>query len=192
MTVQYYISTWLFALFILLVAGRTIAMRHKGIRAFVFGATDKSDFLLIPCIMLIVYTIIARTFGLPMWEPLVMPFWNTHIFGWVGIALCTVAVGGIAASLISFGNSFRIGIDEKEPDKLITTGMFAFSRNPIYVCFILFFFGMFLIHRNIVITSWLIFFTLIIHRQILREERFLSSHYGTDYDDYCRKVRRYL
>ena len=91
-----------------------------------------------------------------------------------------------------FGNSFRVGIDEQKPDKLITTGMFAYSRNPIYVYFDMYFIGQFLIHRNIIIVAASAGFALAIHRQILREERFLSSHYGSEYDEYRSKTRRYL
>ena len=110
----------------------------------------------------------------------------------VGIALCAAAVIGITASLISFGNSFRVGIDVQNADKLVTTGMFAYTRNPIYVCFDAFFIGQFLIHRNIIIAVAAIGFALVIHRQVLREERFLMSHYGVEYEEYCKKVKRYL
>ena len=70
--------------------------------------------------------------------------------------------------------------------------MFAISRNPIYVCFLLFFAGFFLIHCNIVIAAAIVLFSLAIHRQILREEKFLASHYGEEYGEYRKKVRRYL
>ena len=36
-------------------------------------------------------------------------------------------------ALLSFGNSWRIGIDTRTPGQLVTTGIFAFSRNPIFV-----------------------------------------------------------
>lgn len=189
---QYYISVIMFATFIALVAGRAAMLRRKGIKAIVFGVTDKSDFLLVPFVLAIVYTVCSDAFGLPMWRPLVTPFWETRIPGFVGLTLCSIAVIGIAASLVSFGNSFRVGIDEQKPDKLVTTGIFAISRNPIYVCFNTFFCGQFLIHRNIIITVAVVGFAAAIHRQVLREERFLSSHYGVEYTEYCRKVRRYL
>ena len=123
---------------------------------------------------------------------IIMPFWETKIPGAIGIALCAIAVIGIAATLVSFGNSFRVGIDEQKPDKLVTTGMFAFSRNPIYVCFDTFFIGQFLIHRNIIIAVAIVGFALAIHRQVLREEKFLSSHYGAEYEEYRKKARQYL
>ncbi len=30
------------------------------------------------------------------------------------------------------------------------------------------------------------------HRQVLREEDYLKQHYGQEYAEYCRRVRRYL
>ncbi|MDR0434849.1 MAG: isoprenylcysteine carboxylmethyltransferase family protein [Gracilibacteraceae bacterium] len=189
---QYYASVVLFAVFILLVAGRAASLRRKGIKAIVFGATDKSDFLLVPFVLMIIYAVCANAFGLPLWQPLKTPFWATQAPGAAGLALCLIALIGMAASLLSFGDSFRVGIDEQKPDKLVTAGMFAFSRNPIYVCFNMFFAGQFLIHRNIIIAAGAACFALTIHRQILREENFLRSHYGADYEAYCQKVRRYL
>lgn len=189
---QYYSSVVLFAAFVALVAGRAIMLKRKGIRAIVFGATDKSDFLLVPFVLAILYTICSGAFGWPIWGPLVAPFWETRIPGAAGVALCAVAVVAMAASLVSFGNSFRVGIDEQKPDKLVTGGMFAISRNPIYVCFDAFFCGQFLIHRNIIIAAAVLGFALIVHRQILREEGFLAQQYGGEYEEYRQKVRRYL
>jgi len=186
------LSTYLFALFVIMALIRAAVMRQRGIRAVVFGETDKSDFLLVPVVLAIAYTALANTFGLPMWGALIRPFWSSAMPGWLGSILCFFSVIGIALTLISFGDSFRVGIDEKKPDKLITGGTFAISRNPIYVCTLMFFTGLFLIHRNIVIAIALVLFALAIHRQIIREEKFLAPHYGAAYEEYCKKVRRYL
>ena len=192
MTVQNILSVCLFALFVIMVQVRAAMLRKRGVRVIVFGQTDKSDFLLVPMVLAIAYTALANTFGLPLWDVLLRPFWNSTMMGWAGLALCVLAVIGFGVTLVSFGDSFRVGIDENKPDKLITSGMFRFSRNPIYVCFLMFFTGMFVIHRNIVIAVAVVLFALAIHRQVLREEKFLVSHYGDDYEAYRRKVRRYL
>jgi protein-S-isoprenylcysteine O-methyltransferase Ste14 len=43
-----------------------------------------------------------------------------------------------------------------------------------------------------IITVAAVGFALAIHRQIMREEKFLASHYGAEYDEYRKKARRYL
>jgi len=192
MNTQNISSVCLFALFVIIVLIRAAVLRRRGIRVIVFGQTDKSDFILVPIMLAIAYTALAGTFGLPIWEILIRPFWSSLIPGWFGLALCIIANAGFIVTLAGFGDSFRVGIDENKPDRLITSGMFALSRNPIYVCFFMFIAGLFMIHRNIVIAVGAVLFTLAIHRQILREEKFLSSHYGGEYEDYRKKVRRYL
>ena len=176
----------------ILLGGRALTLHKRGIRAIVFGETDKSDFFFIPIFLIFVYTVLACAFDLPMPAPLVKPFWTSMAGEWVGFTLCMIALVGFFATLKSFGDSFRVGIDEKHPDKLVTSGMFALSRNPIYVSFLLFFSGMFLLYPNIPLICALVFFALAVHRQILREEAFLKVHYGKAYEDYCRRVRRYL
>ena len=192
MNVQNILSIALLALFVLMVRIRSWKLKKRGIRTIVFGRTDKSDFLLIPCVLAIVYSALAKPTGLPMWIALVRPFWDSTVPGWAGIGICLISNIGFALTLADFGDSFRVGIDEDKPGELITGGMFAISRNPIYVCFLLFFTGMFVVHRNIVMVVAVLVFSLAIHRQVLREEKFLKQQYGEQYKEYCKKVRRYL
>jgi protein-S-isoprenylcysteine O-methyltransferase Ste14 len=179
-------------LFFLLVSGRAAMLRKRGIRAIVFGETDRSDFLLVPVFLALAYAIFAPAFGLPVPAWLVRSFWDKSWTGWLGLVLAAFALAAAALSLRSFGDSFRVGIDEEKPDKLVTTGMFAVSRNPIYVCFLVFFLGQFLANPCLALAIVVPLLALAIHRQILREEAFLRRHYGQDYLAYCKRVRRYL
>jgi protein-S-isoprenylcysteine O-methyltransferase Ste14 len=95
-------------------------------------------------------------------------------------------------SLVSFGNSFRVGIDAEQPGRLVTTGIFAVSRNPIYVGFFLFLLGQFLVFPSWTTLTSLAFATVLFHRQVLREEAFMRQRYGREYDEYCGRVRRYV
>jgi protein-S-isoprenylcysteine O-methyltransferase Ste14 len=95
-------------------------------------------------------------------------------------------------SLVSFGSSFRVGIDQDHPDKLVTTGIFAFSRNPIYVAFGFILLGQFLMFSNWILLVYIFAAIWLIHRQVSREETFLRAHYGEQYSEYCSQVRRYL
>jgi protein-S-isoprenylcysteine O-methyltransferase Ste14 len=189
MRFQAFFSIFAFAGFVLLILTRAAMMRRRGIRAIVFGVSDKSDFLLVPIVLLVAYSTLANTFGgLPIARRMVQPFWASIVPGWFGVLLCTLAIVGLVLALRSFGDSFRVGIDEEKPGGLVTTGLFAISRNPIYVCFL----GLFLIHRNAILAIAVVLFWLAIHRQIRREEAFLASHYGAEYESYRRQVRRYL
>ena len=191
-TTQGILSVCSFALFVAMIVTRVQIMKRRGVLAFVLGQNNKSDYLLVLIILFLAYSSAASALGLPIPAIILRPFWESTIPGWFGIFMCFTANIGFALSLISFGDSLRIGIDTKKPDKLVTDGVYRFSRNPIYLCFLVFFTGLFLVHRNIVIATAVGLFTLTIHTQILREEKFLANQYGEEYTEYRKKVRRYL
>jgi protein-S-isoprenylcysteine O-methyltransferase Ste14 len=85
-----------------------------------------------------------------------------------------------------------VGIDPDTADKLVTSGIFAVSRNPIYVAFALVLIGQFLIFPNWILLVYFGAAVWLFNRQILREEEYLKKHYGAEYAEYCKKVRRYL
>jgi len=109
-----------------------------------------------------------------------------------GVALMTAGGAVFILSLVSFGASWRIGIDAKTPCGLVTTGMFALSRNPIFVFLDLYAFGTFLINGTLGFLLFALVLAAGIHYQILQEERFLRRTYGTTYHDYCRRTARYF
>ena len=192
MAVQGWIVAGCFVALIGLVLTRVAMLRRRGIEAFLFGATHKSDAVLVPCVLAVLYCVTAPGFGWPMWRPLVAPFWTTPVPGWVGVGCCALALAGLAWALISFGDSFRVGIDDQKPADLVTTGAFSHSRNPIYVSMALFLIGLFLVQHNVVTVLVPIAFTGIVQRQVLREERFLAEHYGDAFERYRKTVRRYV
>ena len=104
-------------------------MRKTGIKAMKFAETDKKDFLIPPFALFYFYIVFASAFNLP--APGKLLFKN-EIIGWVGIILCVLGLILFLLGLISFGKSFRVGIDEDRHGTLVTTGVFAFSRNPLH------------------------------------------------------------
>ena len=187
---QGYLAALSLVLLAALVAFRVWWLKRSGIRAMNFGRIDKSDFLLPPFALFYFYTICAAAFDLPAVSA--QRFWRSDAVAWLGVLLCGLGVGCLLGSLISFGRSFRVGIDNEHPDKLVTTGVFAYSRNPIYVGFIALLLGQFLVFPNWILLVYLLAGTWLINRQVLREEAFLGQHYGAQYAEYCRRVRRYV
>lgn len=110
----------------------------------------------------------------------------------LGILISVMGIILLILSMVTLGDNWRAGIDYNQKTKLITTGIYMFSRNPAFLGFDLFFIGMSLLFSNIfniVISCILI---LVINQQILEEEKFLTVTFGKEYSDYQKKTRRYL
>ena len=187
---QKYFGALTILLLLGLVLARVSMLKKRGIKAMHFGGTDKSDFLIPPFALFYFYTVFANAFG--FWTPGGTAFFQSGIAGWVGVFSCLAGLILMYWSLVSFGNSFRVGIDQNLPDKLVTTGVFEVTRNPIYLAFALVLLGEFLIFPNWVSLIFLFVGIILFHRQVLREERFLRGYYGQFYEDYCGRVKRYL
>ena len=89
-------------------------------------------------------------------------------------------------------NSWRIGIDTDTKTELITSGLFAFSRNPIFFGMILSLVGLFLTTPNALTVLFLTLGYVLIQIQIRLEEEFLTKEHGQDYMNYKQKVRRFI
>jgi protein-S-isoprenylcysteine O-methyltransferase Ste14 len=76
---------------------------------------------------------------------------------------------------------------------LVTHGPFRFTRNPIYLTFTLFFFGVALVTRNAWLLVMLIPLLALMHWGVIfREERYLARRFGLAYSAYRERVRRWL
>jgi protein-S-isoprenylcysteine O-methyltransferase Ste14 len=173
-----------------MVLTRILMLRRRGIQAMNFGKLDRTDFLIPPFALFYFYLVFANAFHLPL--PGRQEFFQSETLAWIGALVCVAGLLMLLWSLISFGQSFRVGIDSEHPDSLITSGVFAYSRNPIYVAFISILLGEFLIFPNWILLVYLGAGMWLINRQVLREEAYLKQHYGDEFAEYTRRVRRYL
>lgn len=187
---QRYFGALTIVLLLGMVWARILLMRRKGIKAMNFGSIDKKDFLIPPFAVFYFYIVFAAAFNFPTVSR--QELIHSAIVSWIGVLLCLVGLLLLFLSLVSFGESFRVGIDPDHPDKLVTTGIFAFSRNPIYVGFGFVLLGQFLVFSNWILLVYMVAAVWLFHRQVSREEKYLSSHYGRQYWEYCHRVRRYL
>lgn len=76
-------------------------------------------------------------------------------------------------------------------NKLVTTGPFSFSRNPIYLAFLLLYFGF-----AAAIQSWLIILriplAIYFYKSTLKEEKNLEKLFGKGYTEYKARVPRFF
>lgn len=144
---------------------------------------------------LILFIVFSSSFGflevLNKKIPLVSPM-NNVSYRLGGVILIGITLLFFIAALFQMGKSWRVGIDENTKEQLITSGVFAFSRNPIYLSMNLIFIGYFFTVPNIVFLGAALLGLIGIHLQIKDEEKFLSKHYGFAFSQYCEKTGRYL
>ena len=184
-----YLAALMVVLLIGTVLSRVLLLRRTGTRAMHFGELDKTDFLIPPVALFYFYTVFATAFGWPLANR--QRFFQSTVVAWFGVVLCLVGIVILVLSLVSFGKSFRVGIDVDQPGQLVTTGVFAVSRNPIYVGFFVFLVGQLLVFPNWVPLIYLVAAAGLFHRQVLREEEFMRQRYGQEYQEYCGRVGRY-
>ena len=81
----------------------------------------------------------------------------------------------------------------KKPRKLLTNGLFRYSRNPIYVGFILILIGLNILLGSV--TSFLVVLVFIFvtnYWYIRIEEKNMQEQFGQEYTNYKKKVRRWI
>lgn len=89
-------------------------------------------------------------------------------------------------------NSWRVGIDKGTKSKLITEGIYKYSRNPAFLGFYLMFAGLFLVYADIITCSVILFNIYAMNRFIIEEEKHLQEMFGKQYVIYKDKTPRYF
>lgn len=80
-----------------------------------------------------------------------------------------------------------------EPARLITSGVFRYSRHPIYLGFALALVGVWLLLGVLSAGIPVLAFVVVVDRLFVRfEEKTLARKFGPDYEEYCRKTRRWI
>lgn len=122
-------------------------------------------------------------------DPIDLGGWRVPL-GWA-LVIAFVVWNGWALWL--FGRH-RTGLLPGQPsESMIEEGPFRVSRNPLYLGLLALYLGVALL----VPTVWgLVLFPaavlLVLRGAILPEERYLQNRFGARYDDYARRVRRWL
>lgn len=96
-------------------------------------------------------------------------------------------------SVVCMKDNWRAGVAKADTGRnLVDSGIYKFSRNPAFLAFDLMYIGMALMYCNAVIIVLTVFAILMFHLQILREEKYLSGVFGSDYTEYKKNTGRYF
>jgi protein-S-isoprenylcysteine O-methyltransferase Ste14 len=119
--------------------------------------------------------------------------WLLVVLGAITYCLCLLSFltsGGTPAVFFTRHLGFILG---EEPPKLVRQGLYQVSRNPMYIGVVLAVFGQALIFASADVALygaaiWLLFHLVV----VLLEEPHLHKERGLSYDEYCRRVPRWL
>lgn len=114
---------------------------------------------------------------------------NMRLAGW-GLMLGALCWTVLAQA--QMGKSWRIGIDRRNGTALVTGGLFAISRNPIFLGMRLSLLGLVMLRPNALTTSIALAADLFIQFQVRLEEEFLAGRHGSRYEEYMAATRRWL
>jgi protein-S-isoprenylcysteine O-methyltransferase Ste14 len=112
-----------------------------------------------------------------------------------GIGVLMLALGFVAgysgfSAFRKAGTPVRPG---DEPTKLVTSGPYRISRNPMYLGLELVLLGVFFLTKSpFFLIPPIVFFLLINFLQIPFEENLMTERFGQAYAEYCQRVRRWV
>ncbi len=111
----------------------------------------------------------------------------------LGVILILFGLGSAISAVGLFRKADTGIVPFSDATALVTSGSFRFSRNPMYLGMVFVLLGTALITGSVSGLLVAPVFVLIIQsRFILDEEQMMREVFGEEYEDYCRRVRRWL
>ncbi len=125
------------------------------------------------------------------WNLIAIPVWLAGaLFFITSILMFFYHSGGTPTTKLLHGISLLIG---RESNRLVASGIYRFSRNPMYTGVLLIVLGTAVFNANIMLGYYLVGLILVFNLFIrFYEEPTLRSKHGSAYDEYCKRVPRWL
>lgn len=124
------------------------------------------------------------------WPLTLSDWWGWSIIGW---ALAGGGVAIIVSGFTQFGRAKTSIMPHKPTSNIMQDGLYAYSRNPLYLAFQFIQGGVGIILSNFWIVLLIpVTMTIIRYYVIAREEAYLTRAFGDEYTAYTEKVARWL
>jgi protein-S-isoprenylcysteine O-methyltransferase Ste14 len=119
--------------------------------------------------------------------------WTLRILAGLGPFLAAAVFGPLAFAAFGRARTTFDPVAIEGASSLVTTGVYAWTRNPMYVALALLLVALAVWLASPVALLGPVAFVLFVDRfQIRPEERLLTARFGTAYEAYRRSVRRWL
>jgi protein-S-isoprenylcysteine O-methyltransferase Ste14 len=134
-----------------------------------------------------------------LWAGMVLQGWGIGLpvaqvpgfLRWISLCIWVAGFALLFIGRFGLGDSFRLG-SPQERTGLKTSGLFRFSRNPMYLGVYATLLATVLYTLNPILFLIAVFVAAVHQKIVLAEEQYLRSLFGQEYVDYCSRVRRYL
>ena len=123
-----------------------------------------------------------------------LPSYSFLMFRLVGFILILFGTAFWLYSISLFHFSGKgTPVPTSPPRKLVTNGVYKYTRNPMYISVLLILLGYFIIFGQLLLILNLFIVAFFFHLFITRyEEPTLNKKFGKSYTEYCNKVPRWL
>ncbi|MCG7984450.1 MAG: isoprenylcysteine carboxylmethyltransferase family protein [Candidatus Thiodiazotropha lotti] len=123
--------------------------------------------------------------------PMSLPHWS--ILQWIGVLLGVTAIAITLWGMREFHASRNPVAPIRPVNRLMVSGPYRFTRNPLYLSLILLQLGLALVFLN----GWMVLLLLPVvvivrYYVVAREEAYLLRRFGSDYQAYQERVRRWI
>ena len=169
--------------------GKVLAQKRRGIQTRQIGRRKEKELHTVETLMSI------ATLGAPIAQLMSIGFgWNHLPAGarFTGFLIGMLGDAIFLLSVLCMKGSWRAGIPDKDRTELVTTGIYRYSRNPAFLGFDFMYAGVLLMYGNLLTLGFSAFAMVMLHLQILQEERYLEVVFGAAYVTYKQQVFRYL
>jgi len=173
-------------------------LKKKGVRVrSKSGKTKRAKYILHPVFLFIMHLWMFEI-SKPLFHLSLIPktlstlLFESFTIQLIGAILILISIGFLIASLFSFYDSLRFGMNANNLGKLITSGVFSITRNPFFLSIEFLIIGNALIFPSPFLIGFALITIVSIHFFILKEEKFMKENYGAEYKEYSKKVKRYF
>lgn len=198
MSARYFLAIYLCVYFIVAFVWRSyVVWKRTGVNPVVFKSPDGAhDF--IGVVFKLLFTLLVSVVLVYSFFP------NTYKFllpipwlEWLGMrsagfVLLIASLAWIIVAQVQMGESWRIGVDSEHRTKLVRTGVFRVSRNPIFLGMTVTLLGLLLVIPNAITLMTFVLGVVLINIQVRLEEEYLKTTHGDEYARYLQRVRRWI
>lgn len=152
------------------------------------GAELAGSIGFVAALALLIGAPVAELVGMARFEAL-----DTRPVAIAGVVLCSVGIALTLVAQLSMGDSWRIGVEPTERTDLVTDGVFAYVRNPIFTAMLIAAVGLLLLVPNVLSAAAVLVLLGALQVQVrLVEEPYLRTTHSVAYQDYARHTGRFI